>query len=43
MQARLDLYDKLALAEVELVNGVATVPHDEVMAEIRSKLDAKRL
>jgi prevent-host-death family protein len=41
MQAQLDLYDKLAVAEAELVNGVATIPHDEVMKEIRSKLNGK--
>ncbi len=43
MQARLDLYEKLAVAEAELVNGVATIPHEEVMSDIRSRLDAKRL
>ena len=43
MQARLDLYEKLAVAEAELVNGVATLPHDEVMSNVRSLLDAKRL
>ena len=43
MQARLDLYEKLAVAEAELVNGVATLPHDEVLSNVRSLLDAKKL
>ena len=43
LQARLDLYEKLAVAEAELVDGVATLSHDEVMSDIRSFLDAKRL
>ncbi len=37
LQAKLDLYEKLAVAESELVNGVATIPHDELFTKLRSK------
>jgi len=41
IQAKLDLYDKLAVAEAERDNGAPVVTHDEFMKTLRSKYNAK--
>jgi prevent-host-death family protein len=40
IQAKLDLYDKLAVAEAERDNGAPAVTHDEFMKRLRSKYNA---
>jgi len=40
IQAKLDLYDKLAVAESEKANGAPTVSHDDFMKILRSKYNA---
>jgi prevent-host-death family protein len=40
IQAKLDLYDKLAVAEAERDNGAPAVTHDEFMKTLRSKYNA---
>ena len=40
IQAKLDLYDKLSVAEAERANGAPTVSHDEFMKILRSKYNA---
>ncbi|MEA4963472.1 type II toxin-antitoxin system Phd/YefM family antitoxin [Lutispora sp.] len=37
LEARLDLYEKLAVAEVEKANGAPTVTHEEFMKSLRGK------
>ena len=41
LQARLDLYEKLASAEAEVENGEATITHKELFQELRSRYNAK--
>lgn len=41
LQARLDLYEKLAAAEAQVENGEATITHDELFSELRSRYNAK--
>jgi prevent-host-death family protein len=41
LQARLDLYDKLAVGEAQYMNGEATITHDEVFSKLRSKYNVK--
>ena len=38
LQAKLELYEKLAEGEAELVNGEATISIDEALKGIRSKI-----
>lgn len=40
IQAKLDLYDKLAVAEVERANGAPGVSHEDFMKTLRSKYNA---
>lgn len=37
LEARLDLYEKLAVAEVEKANGAPKVTHEEFMKSLRGK------
>jgi prevent-host-death family protein len=41
LQARLDLYEKLAEAEAQVESGQATITHEELFTEIRSRYNAK--
>ena len=41
IQARLAIYEKIAEAEAQLVNGDATLPYGEVMDRLRSKYNVK--
>ena len=36
--ARLELYDKLAAAQAQINSGVPLIDHDDLFAELRSKL-----
>ncbi|MBU3112822.1 type II toxin-antitoxin system Phd/YefM family antitoxin [Clostridium lacusfryxellense] len=40
LQAKLDLYEKLAVAEAEKLNCAPTVSHDEFMKTLRNKYNA---
>ena len=40
IQAKLDLYDKLAVTESERANGAPSVSHDDFMKILRSKYNA---
>ena len=40
IQAKLDLYDKLAVAEAEKANGAPITSHDDFMKALRSKYNA---
>jgi hypothetical protein len=40
IQAKLDLYEKLAVAEAEKANGAATVSHEDFMKALMSKYNA---
>ena len=40
IQAKIDLYDKLAVAEAEKANGAPTVSHEDFMKILRSKYNA---
>lgn len=40
LQAKLNLYDKLAVAEAERSNGAPTVSHENFMKILRNKYDA---
>lgn len=42
-QARLELYQKLAEAETEAARGAERTSHSVVMAELRGRLDGKKL
>jgi prevent-host-death family protein len=41
-QARLELYQKLAEAEVEAIHGSERKEHSDVMAELRARIDGKK-
>jgi len=40
IQAKLDLYEKLATAEAEKANGAPTVSHEDFMETLRRKYNA---
>jgi len=40
IQAKLNLYEKLAVAEAEKANGAPTIKHEDFMKTLRSKYNA---
>ena len=41
LQARLELYEKLAVAEAQVENGEANITHDQLFNELRSRYSGK--
>lgn len=43
MEAQVELYQKLSVAEAESASGAPTIPHKELMQQLKAKFNGKEI